>query len=280
MKAKSSITLASAFILTAIAPLTQAEAIKINFKAPFNQTFTSNTSVSKTAHQQTDIVRPPLGIVGARSVSLHADAQGNSVSFGASAKLDVAGNAQQNYGASTYTQYNSIKDTISFNDLNNGDENFTIEIGLSKKSYEVTSSRHDKENTSASIYFSLGASTIGIYNPSKNIIINQIDDINSPNNKYDILPMVLTVNSKTKVNLMASFAAFAVVTSSRDSAGSYGDEDFAIAKGSFEWYIKTPEGISYSSANNVAYASEVPVPAAAWLFGSALVGLAGLRRKK
>lgn len=280
MKAKNSVTLASAFILTAIAPLTQAEAIKINFAAPFNQTFTNNTSITETAHQQTNIVDSNLGLVGARSVSLHANAQSNKVSFGASARLDVAGHAQQNYGASTYTQHNSIKDTISFNDFNNGDENFTIEIGLRNKSYEVTSSRHDKESTSASVYFNLGASTIGMYNPSKNITINQLDDINNPNNKYDILPIILTVNSKTKVNLMASFAAFAVVTSSRDSAGSYGDEDFAIAKGNFEWYIKTPEDISYSSANNATYASEVPVPAAAWLFGSALLGLAGLRKNK
>ena len=37
---------------------------------------------------------------------------------------------------------------------------------------------------------------------------------------------------------------------------------------------------SYNGAFTVISYSEVPVPAAAWLFGSALVGLAGVKRRK
>jgi hypothetical protein len=40
------------------------------------------------------------------------------------------------------------------------------------------------------------------------------------------------------------------------------------------------DGDMGGSFNTVLYASNVPVPAAAWLFGSALIGLAGIKRKK
>ena len=35
-----------------------------------------------------------------------------------------------------------------------------------------------------------------------------------------------------------------------------------------------------TSFDNIALTSEVPVPAAAWLFGSALLGLVGVKRRK
>ena len=47
--------------------------------------------------------------------------------------------------------------------------------------------------------------------------------------------------------------------------------------------VDTPLGLADSASSlNIAYESapEVPLPAAAWLFGSALLGLAGVKRRK
>jgi hypothetical protein len=51
------------------------------------------------------------------------------------------------------------------------------------------------------------------------------------------------------------------------------DED-----GTANYYYYTPT--VHSGTFAVATLNPVPVPAAAWLFGSALIGLAGIKRKK
>ncbi len=41
----------------------------------------------------------------------------------------------------------------------------------------------------------------------------------------------------------------------------------------------TPKKVK-AKFDNLTFTSSVPVPAAAWLFGSALIGLVGFKRKK
>jgi hypothetical protein len=53
--------------------------------------------------------------------------------------------------------------------------------------------------------------------------------------------------------------------------------DFVATTTSFS--IFNGEKVNYPSAVQLNYNS-VPIPAAAWLFGSALIGLAGIKRKK
>lgn len=67
-----------------------------------------------------------------------------------------------------------------------------------------------------------------------------------------------------------------------------GTTSVTLAAGdTFGWYVESylqsdgSSGIfSLSNASFTASPSAVPVPAAAWLFGSALLGVAGLRRKQ
>ncbi len=66
-----------------------------------------------------------------------------------------------------------------------------------------------------------------------------------------------------------------------------GSTSVALAAGdTFGWYLETTQRgsrrveFSLRNASFVSSPSAVPVPAAAWLFGSALLGFAGLRRKQ
>ncbi|MEH6591109.1 MAG: VPLPA-CTERM sorting domain-containing protein [Halioglobus sp.] len=57
--------------------------------------------------------------------------------------------------------------------------------------------------------------------------------------------------------------------------------DFATAASwSQIFVVDTGYGLADSNSTIIATANAVPVPAAAWLFGSALLGLAGIKRKK
>lgn len=74
------------------------------------------------------------------------------------------------------------------------------------------------------------------------------------------------------------------VTLNTDSCAFCTAETFTVNLTDIDYL--TIEGNSFGTVaflaglGNVSAPSEVPVPAAAWLFGSALVGLAGLKRKK
>lgn len=66
-------------------------------------------------------------------------------------------------------------------------------------------------------------------------------------------------------------------------------EYFSVKKGEFIWYFQNTKGPINVSVSGAEYShwteygdavAEVPVPAAAWLFGSGLIALAGLKRRK
>ncbi|WP_101758904.1 VPLPA-CTERM sorting domain-containing protein [Oceanicoccus sp. KOV_DT_Chl] len=60
-----------------------------------------------------------------------------------------------------------------------------------------------------------------------------------------------------------------------------GTIDLETGEGSFDYSKRvTLNGGSYTAGIDVAFLTPVPVPAAAWLFGSALIGLVGAKRKK
>jgi hypothetical protein len=61
---------------------------------------------------------------------------------------------------------------------------------------------------------------------------------------------------------------------------TYGGQSFAslgMAPGSYEWSWST---LPFEAGRDSVTLNVVPIPAAAWLFGSALIGLAGIKRKK
>ena len=67
-----------------------------------------------------------------------------------------------------------------------------------------------------------------------------------------------------------------------DAVGYYmGEIDLTNGQGSID-YSKgvTLDGVRYTAGIDIAYYSPVPVPATAWLFISALIGLVGLKRGK
>ncbi|ARN73312.1 VPLPA-CTERM sorting domain-containing protein [Oceanicoccus sagamiensis] len=86
----------------------------------------------------------------------------------------------------------------------------------------------------------------------------------------------------------AAFSSLRVIGSITDSHSGwrvmYSEADYfqyGCAAGCFYMYDSAIEGETYSGGITVQFrVSEIPIPAAAWLFGSALIGLVGIKRRK
>jgi len=84
-----------------------------------------------------------------------------------------------------------------------------------------------------------------------------------------------------QVSFSASLAAYVLATSSGGMglinglySGQFDASNTAVLS------IDLPEGFTYTSGSGVLLTSPVPVPAAVWLFGSSLLGLLGVARRK
>lgn len=113
-----------------------------------------------------------------------------------------------------------------------------------------------------------------------NLLADDYDKLGSPSQELDLLNQLLIRIPEPTV----------LTVTSHDGDGdgfSTNRQYFSIKKAQDIWYFKNDSGGSVSVSLNgedyshwAEYGAEVPIPAAAWLFGSGLIGLAGIARKR